>query len=123
MLFFLLIIRVPVAMPMLIVGFVGTAIMNEITPALAALSGETIEITTFFPLHVIPLFVLMGNMAGVSGMSRDLYDAAYAWFGHLRGGLASATIAGCAGVCHAQRLLHHLGGDHGPGRPARNEAL
>lgn len=96
-LFVLLIIRVPVAMSMLIVGFVGTAIMNGLAPAYSALSGETIEITTFFPLLVVPLFVLMGNLAGISGMSRDLYDAAYAWVGHLRGGLASATIAGCAG--------------------------
>ena len=39
----------------------------------------------------------MGNLAGVSGMSRDLYNAAYKWIGHFRGGLASATIAGCAG--------------------------
>lgn len=96
-LFILLIIRVPVAMSMLIVGFVGTAVMNGLHPAFAALSGETIEITTFFPLLVVPLFVLMGNLAGISGMSRDLYNAAYAWVGHFRGGLASATIAGCAG--------------------------
>ncbi len=39
----------------------------------------------------------MGNFATVSGMSRDLYGAAYAWFGHWRGALASATIAACAG--------------------------
>ena len=39
----------------------------------------------------------MGNRAGVSGMSKDLYEAAYKWFGHFRGGLASATIVGCAG--------------------------
>ena len=39
----------------------------------------------------------MGNLAGVSGMSRDLYDAAQSWFGHLRGGLASSTVVGCAG--------------------------
>jgi tripartite ATP-independent transporter DctM subunit len=43
------------------------------------------------------LFVLMGNLAGVSGMSRDLYDAANKWIGHLKGGLASATVVGCAG--------------------------
>jgi tripartite ATP-independent transporter DctM subunit len=96
-LFALLIIRVSVAMSMLIVGFVGTAVVNGIAPAFAALSGETIEISTFFPLLVVPLFVLMGNLAGVSGMSRDLYSAAYAWFGHFRGGLSSATIAACAG--------------------------
>ena len=41
--------------------------------------------------------VLMGNLAGVSGMSRDLYDAAQSWFGHYRGGLASSTVVGCAG--------------------------
>ena len=46
---------------------------------------------------IIPLFVLMGNLASISGMSRDLYGAAYAWIGHWRGGLASATIAACAG--------------------------
>jgi tripartite ATP-independent transporter DctM subunit len=39
----------------------------------------------------------MGNLAGISGMSRDLYDAAHSWLGHFRGGLASATIVGCAG--------------------------
>ena len=49
------------------------------------------------PLTIIPLFVLMGNLAGVSGMSRDLYDAAHSWFGHRKGGLASATVVGCAG--------------------------
>ena len=43
------------------------------------------------------MFVLMGNLAGVSGMSNDLFTAAYRWMGHLRGGLASATIAACAG--------------------------
>jgi tripartite ATP-independent transporter DctM subunit len=48
-------------------------------------------------LSVIPLFVLMGNLAVVSGMSSDLFTAAYAWLGHRRGGLASATVLACAG--------------------------
>ncbi|MBT5839073.1 MAG: TRAP transporter large permease, partial [Rhodospirillaceae bacterium] len=65
--------------------------------ALSTLGGEAFEITTTGTLIVVPLFVLMGNLAGVSGMSRDLYEAAYAWVGHRRGGLASATIVGCAG--------------------------
>ena len=96
-LFIFLILRMPVAIAMLIVGFVGTWIMNGTTPALTSLSGEAFEIVSFFELSVVPLFVLMGNLAGVSGMSRDLYNAAYKWFGHFRGGLASATIVGCAG--------------------------
>ena len=96
-LFIFLVLRMPVAIAMLVVGFVGTWVMNGTTPALTSLSGEAFEMVSFFELSVVPLFVLMGNLAGVSGMSRDLYDAAYKWFGHFRGGLASATIAGCAG--------------------------
>ena len=96
-LFALLILRVPVAMAMLTVGFVGTAVINGYAAALSALGTETFEISVTLTLTVIPLFVLMGNLAGVSGMSRDLFNAAYCWVGHWRGGLASATIAGCAG--------------------------
>ena len=96
-LFGLLFLRVPVAMAMLVVGFFGTAAINGYTAALTALGTESFEITVTLTLTVIPLFVLMGNLAGVSGMSRDLFNAAYSWVGHWRGGLASATIAGCAG--------------------------
>ena len=96
-LFALLAIRMPVATSMIVVGFIGTWVLNGAPAALTTLSGETFAIATFFNLSVIPLFVLMGNLAGVSGMSRDLYDAAYAWVGHWRGGLASSTIVGCAG--------------------------
>ena len=96
-LFLLLALRMPVAMVMLVVGFVGTAALNSMPAALSSLASEAFETASFSELIVIPLFVLMGNLAGVSGMSRDLYDAAYAWIGHWRGGLASATIGGCAG--------------------------
>ena len=64
---------------------------------MSALGGEAFEISTTETLIVVPLFILMGNLAGVSGISKDLYAAAYAWLGHFRGGLASATIGGCAG--------------------------
>jgi tripartite ATP-independent transporter DctM subunit len=50
-----------------------------------------------YELAVIPLFVLMGNAAAVSGMGRDLFSSAFAWVGHWRGGLSSATIVACAG--------------------------
>jgi tripartite ATP-independent transporter DctM subunit len=96
-LFVLLALRMPVAMTMLVVGFTGTIAINGLPAALSTLGGETFEISATGTFIVIPLFVLMGNLAGVSGMSRDLYDAAYAWVGHFRGGLASATIGGCAG--------------------------
>jgi tripartite ATP-independent transporter DctM subunit len=113
-LFVLLALRMPVALSMLAVGFAGTVIANAnkfLTIGMASdqawargwniaysnLAGETFEAASNFNLLVIPMFVLMGNLAGVSGMSNDLFNAAYRWMGHFRGGLASATIAACAG--------------------------
>jgi len=95
-LFVLLFIRMPVGIAMMLVGTVGIYFIRA-KAALPTLAGEIIGEAMSYPLTIIPLFVLMGNLAGVSGMSRDLYDAAHSWFGHLKGGLASATIVGCAG--------------------------
>ncbi len=62
-----------------------------------SLSTEYITVFTNAELAVIPLFLLMGSFAGVSGLSSDIYRLAYAFIGHRRGGLAMATIGGCAG--------------------------
>lgn len=113
-LFALLAMRFPVALSMILVGVVGTIVATAnrfllldmdagqawsrgLKTAMSNLSGETFEAASNYNLLVIPMFVLMGNLAGVSGMSADLFNAAYRWMGHLRGGLASATIAACAG--------------------------
>ena len=89
-------IRMPVGTAMMVVGFVGIYVLNQ-RGAMPTLAGEAFSISTVFSLTILPLFILMGNLAGVSGMSRDLYDAAHAWVGHWRGGLASSTVVGCAG--------------------------
>jgi C4-dicarboxylate transporter DctM subunit len=54
-------------------------------------------VLTDYNLLVIPMFILMGAFASHSGMSRELFDAGRAWFGHRRGGLAYASIAACGG--------------------------
>ncbi len=95
-LFVLLFIRMPVGLAMMLVGTAGIFLIRP-QAALPKLAGEIFGEASSYPLTIIPLFVLMGNLAGVSGMSRDLYAAAYVWLGHLRGGLASATVVGCAG--------------------------
>ena len=95
-LFVLLAIRMPVGAAMMLVGTVGIWMIRP-QAALPKLAGEIFAEASNYPLMIIPLFVLMGNLAGVSGMSRDLYDAANAWLGHRKGGLASATVVGCAG--------------------------
>jgi len=113
-LFVLLGLRFPVALSMILVGLVGTIVATAnkfiligmdadqawargIKTAMSNLSGEAFEAASNYNLLVIPMFVLMGNLAGVSGMSADLYNASHRWMGHLKGGLASATIAACAG--------------------------
>ncbi|MFK7876293.1 MAG: TRAP transporter large permease [Paracoccaceae bacterium] len=95
-LFVLLFIRVPVGIAMMIAGALGIFLIRP-PAAMPVIAGEIFGEASSYPLTILPLFILMGNLAGVSGMSRDLYDAAHGWFGHLKGGLASATIVGCAG--------------------------
>ena len=95
-LFVLLFIRVPVGIAMMIVGAIG---IFAIRPAasIPVVAGEIFGESSNYPLTILPLFILMGNLAGLSGMSRDLYDAAHSWFGHFKGGLASSAVVGCAG--------------------------
>ncbi len=93
----LLLIRVPVAFSMFIVGFLGVAFLNGWNSAWSLLASETFTLASSPELVVIPLFILMGNIASKSGMSSKLFDAAYAIIGSMRGGLASATIIGCGG--------------------------
>ena len=96
-LFVLLGMRMPVAIVMMLLGVIGITVLNSWNAAMSTLADEAWVIVSNYEFIVIPLFILMGNFASISGMSRDLYAAAYTWFGHWRGGLASATIAACAG--------------------------
>lgn len=93
----LLALRIPVAFAMFLVGFTGIWVLNGWNAAASLLASETFTLATNPELVVIPLFILMGNIASAIGMSRQLYDAAYAMVGQIRGGLASATVIGCGG--------------------------
>lgn len=93
----LLILRIPVAFAMFAVGFVGIAVLNGLPSAMSLLASETFTLASSAELVVVPLFILMGNVASATGMSGRLYDAAYAIIGSVKGGLASATIIGCGG--------------------------
>lgn len=96
-LFILLALRIPVAFVMFIVGFCGIWILDSFRAAKSLLASEAFTLASSPELVVIPLFILMGNVASQTGMSRKLYDAAYAIVGQFRGGLASATVIGCGG--------------------------
>lgn len=93
----LLMVRIPVAFAMFAVGFAGIWHLNGLQAAIGLLSSETFALASNAELIVVPLFILMGNVASVTGMSRKLYEAAYATIGRVRGGLAAATVIGCGG--------------------------
>lgn len=96
-LFLLIFIRVPVGIALAISGLTGYWALSGLDTTLALMGSIPFEIGYNYDLSIIALFVLMGNFAMVSGMSRDLYDMARSLVGHWPGGLASATIVGCAG--------------------------
>src|SRR5467141_4394742 len=92
-------VRIPIALSMGIVGIVGYAYMRDWSwgAALATAQTKIYETGRNYTLSVVPLFILMGNFVTRAGMSQERFRTAYAFIGHLRGGLAMATILGCAG--------------------------
>lgn len=96
LLFLLMIFRTPVAFAMLLSGFFGMWALEGFRTAGALILTESYSAVASETLIVVPMFVLLGNIASAAGFSRGLYDAAFAWVGHFRGGLASASVLGCA---------------------------
>jgi len=92
----LIVIRMPIAISMLVCGMGGFALIAGWQPLLGLLAEAPYSRVANNELTVIPLFVLMGQFASEGGISQALYRAARAWLGHYRGGIAMATIGGCA---------------------------
>lgn len=92
----LMILRVPIAIALILIATLGIYVVQGDFAAWFQLAGAPINSTTY-SLSVIPLFILMGNLAVHAGLSRDLFALASRAIGRMRGGLAVATILGCAG--------------------------
>ena len=94
----LIFLRIPIGLAMLICGLGGTyLVFGSVNPILSKLKGETYSTFSSYSLSIIPLFLLMGQFAGLGGMSQALFRAANAWLGHRRGGVAMAAVGACAG--------------------------
>jgi tripartite ATP-independent transporter DctM subunit len=92
----------PIGFAMGLSAFVGTLLLIDSGAALALLGQTAYETGLTYNLSVLPMFVLMGYIAGKVGLSESLYRACNTWLGHRRGGLALATIGGCgafAAIC------------------------
>ena len=93
----ILFLGVPLGFSMMLVGFVGFGLLRGWVPALEMVSQQILDLSLNFGFSVLPLFILMGVFVSRAELSDDLYDACYRWLGHLRGGLAMATVAACGG--------------------------
>ena len=90
-------IRIPIAYAMILVGGIGTMLINGPMIVLSQLKSLAYGQFSIYDLSVVPMFILMGAIASKTGLSKALFRAANAWLGWLRGGTAMAAIAGCAG--------------------------
>src|SRR5919198_1861409 len=101
-LFVLLAAGMPIGFAMGLSAFLGTLLLIDAQAALALLGQTAYETALTYNLSVVPMFVLMGYIAGEGRLSESLYRACNAWLGHRRGGLALATIGACgafAAIC------------------------
>jgi len=96
-LFLLLLIGMPIAFSLMLVGFLGISYLASIKAALPLLARTVYEASSHYPYTIIPLFIVMGGYAEISGISSDLYDTFDKWLRRLPGGLGMATIAAIAG--------------------------
>ena len=88
--------RMPVAYVMMLVGFLGFSFLISFKGGLNLLSRNIYDSFSCYGLTTIPLFILMGQIAFNTGISRKLYNTAYKFMGSVRGGLAMATVSSCA---------------------------
>jgi tripartite ATP-independent transporter DctM subunit len=89
--------KMPIAFVMAFIGFLGFSHLVSLHAGLNVLSKDLFHIFSSYNLTVVPLFILMGQIAYYSGISRRLYESAHKVMGNMTGGLAIATIGACAG--------------------------
>jgi tripartite ATP-independent transporter DctM subunit len=95
--FVLIALHVPIGIAMGLAGLVGVGSLIGWEPAISLFGTEPSDKISSEGLAVLALFLLMGSFAGLAGLAKDMYRLFYAFLGHYPGGLAMATIGGCAG--------------------------
>ncbi len=96
-LFFLLFLGMPIGFSLAFVGFCGISSLTAVSVAMPALIRSFYSTFTTYSFTVIPLFVLMGELAAICGLSQGIYVLADKWLRRFPGGLGLATIGACAG--------------------------
>lgn len=96
-LLFLIFLRLPIAFAMGTVGFIGFGLIANWKGAMSMVAILVTKTAQDYGLSVVPLFILMGLFVNRAGLAKELYDASNAFLGHMRGGIAMATIVACGG--------------------------
>jgi tripartite ATP-independent transporter DctM subunit len=93
----LLALRVHIGIAMLLAGSLGYVMVAGVAPLLSFFKTGAYARFSVYDLSVVPLFLLMGQLATQGGLSRALFQAGNAFIGHWRGGMAMASVTACAG--------------------------
>lgn len=93
----MILLHVPIGIAMGVSGVVTFGFLRNWNASFAIIGAESSTVFASLEFAIIPLFLIMGSFAASGGMGKDIYRLAYAFLGHYRGGLALATIGGCAG--------------------------
>jgi len=101
LMFLLLLLGLPVAVVMLLIGYVGVSCLCGLSAGLNMVAMVPYSNVTEYGWIVLPLFVLMGNIVGEAKFAQDVYNTANAFLGRFPGGLAMATVGACAGFAAA----------------------
>ena len=90
-------LRVPLGIALMAVSLAGLTFITSSTTALTLFPLTVAEAVLSYDLAVVPMFILMGNVISRTGIAQDLFRAAYAYLGSVKGGLSLATMVSCAG--------------------------
>ena len=90
-------VGLPLGFAMMFVGFVGLIVVRGLDPALESVSQQILSLALNANFVTLPLFILMGVFVFRAALAEDIYEAAQAWLGNKRGGVAMATVAACGG--------------------------
>jgi len=93
---FLILLKVPIGLALLLIGFFGYVGLSGWDIALTQLGQSGFETASDYSLSVMPMFILMGMFLSHSGLSSDLFNSVDVWIGKIRGGLSMATIGASA---------------------------
>ena len=90
-------LRVPLAFALMAVSVLGIGFAINWNIAFQLVPLTISDAVLSYDLAVVPMFILMGNVISKTGIANDLFRAAFAFVGHVRGGLALSTMVACSG--------------------------